>query len=199
MTPAAAIAHAAASRMHQHVEELTAFVPWLLSTLPQSRRLGCVIDIGAHHGGTSILWGELGAQQIISIDLPDGPWGGLTAAAARDRNVQLEVNYPGFVGILADSHSPITVAQVVGAIRHPVDLVFIDGDHSFLGVQADYQLYAPLVRTGGVVAFHDIADTEFHRDRGVDVARFWRTFDVTVRQEFVCGSHWGGIGAVRVW
>ena len=34
--------------------------------------------------------------------------------------------------------------------------MFIDGDHSFLGVVSDYALYSPLVKPGGVIAFHDI-------------------------------------------
>jgi len=38
----------------------------------------------------------------------------------------------------------------------PIDFLFIDGDHGYDGVRADYELYAPLVRPGGIVAFHDI-------------------------------------------
>ena len=37
-----------------------------------------------------------------------------------------------------------------------LDFLFIDGDHSFEGVSKDHQLYSPLVRPGGVIAFHDI-------------------------------------------
>jgi predicted O-methyltransferase YrrM len=34
--------------------------------------------------------------------------------------------------------------------------LFIDGDHSYDGVRQDFEMYAPLVRPGGLVAMHDI-------------------------------------------
>jgi predicted O-methyltransferase YrrM len=37
-----------------------------------------------------------------------------------------------------------------------VDLLFIDGDHRYSRVKKDFEMYAPLVRTGGVVLLHDI-------------------------------------------
>ena len=36
------------------------------------------------------------------------------------------------------------------------DFLFIDGDHTVEGVTKDFLLYRPLVRKGGVIAFHDI-------------------------------------------
>jgi predicted O-methyltransferase YrrM len=37
-----------------------------------------------------------------------------------------------------------------------LDFLFIDGDHSLAGVKSDFEMYSPLVRPGGFVAFHDI-------------------------------------------
>lgn len=39
--------------------------------------------------------------------------------------------------------------------KEPLDLVFIDADHSYEGCRADFEAWAPLVRPGGFVAFHD--------------------------------------------
>ncbi len=36
-----------------------------------------------------------------------------------------------------------------------VDFLFIDGDHKEASVESDYANYEPLVKTGGIVAFHD--------------------------------------------
>ena len=36
-----------------------------------------------------------------------------------------------------------------------VDLVFIDGDHSYAGVKADVERFSPFVREGGCLALHD--------------------------------------------
>jgi cephalosporin hydroxylase len=47
-----------------------------------------------------------------------------------------------------------------------LDLLFIDGDHSYAGVKADYLNYRGLVRDGGLIAFHDIIqDHAGGRDR----------------------------------
>jgi len=45
-------------------------------------------------------------------------------------------------------------------VNIPLDYLFIDGDHSTIGVLADYSYYKKLVRTGGIIAFHDYNDAE---------------------------------------
>src|SRR3954469_1980017 len=42
----------------------------------------------------------------------------------------------------------------------PVDLVFIDGDHSEEGCALDWELWHPFVELGGVVLFHDARETQ---------------------------------------
>jgi hypothetical protein len=37
----------------------------------------------------------------------------------------------------------------------PIDVLFIDGDHSYDGVKGDYERHAPNVKQGGVIFFHD--------------------------------------------
>jgi len=41
-----------------------------------------------------------------------------------------------------------------------IDFLFIDGDHTYNGVKKDYEMYSPLVRNGGIIAFHDIGENE---------------------------------------
>ena len=36
-----------------------------------------------------------------------------------------------------------------------LDMLFIDGDHNFEGVYADYHIYSSFVKKGGIIAFHD--------------------------------------------
>jgi len=36
-----------------------------------------------------------------------------------------------------------------------IDLLFIDGDHSYKGVKSDIKLWLPKVKIGGFVLFHD--------------------------------------------
>jgi hypothetical protein len=37
----------------------------------------------------------------------------------------------------------------------PVEFIFIDGDHSWAGIDADWKAWSPLVGLGGIVALHD--------------------------------------------
>jgi predicted O-methyltransferase YrrM len=54
--------------------------------------------------------------------------------------------------IVSDS---LAAAQLMDARRGAIDLLFIDGDHSYDACKADIAAWAPFVKRGGVMAFHD--------------------------------------------
>jgi len=59
--------------------------------------------------------------------------------------------------IRGDSGSLKTIERVKAILgRKELDCLFVDGDYSLSGVAADFQNYSPLVRLGGIIAFHDI-------------------------------------------
>lgn len=41
----------------------------------------------------------------------------------------------------------------------PIDVLFIDGDHTYEGVKDDWDNFSPFVKPGGKVFFHDCDDT----------------------------------------
>lgn len=53
-----------------------------------------------------------------------------------------------------------------------IDLLFIDGDHIYEGVRKDFEMYSPLVRKGGIIAFHDICPGP--PDMVGEVPSFWK-------------------------
>jgi cephalosporin hydroxylase len=61
-----------------------------------------------------------------------------------------------------------------------LDLLFVDGDHTYEGVSTDFRAYRSFVREGGIVAFHDIVPD--YRSRfgwrtgpwGGNVPRLWQ-------------------------
>jgi predicted O-methyltransferase YrrM len=56
-----------------------------------------------------------------------------------------------------DSHKEETVRKLKDILGGGmIDLLFIDGDHRYEGVRKDFEMYSPLVRKGGIIAFHDI-------------------------------------------
>jgi hypothetical protein len=47
------------------------------------------------------------------------------------------------------------VRKAYSLLKEGVDLLFIDGNHSYESVLVDWLLYSPLVKKKGIVAFHD--------------------------------------------
>jgi hypothetical protein len=185
----------------QHQDELTAFLSWTQTLSPRAT-FDTIVEIGSHRGALLELWCRLATRGCVAIDLPDGVGGGLSAADMRVRDERLQARFPHFVGIRGDSHDPAT-ADRLEAVLHGcgsagVDLLFIDGDHIRAGVQADYDDYAPFVRSGGIIAFHDVTCTpeRAQADR-VDVRP---VFDALPAPRFLFSVYgdWGGIGAVVV-
>ena len=43
------------------------------------------------------------------------------------------------------------------------NFIFIDGDHEYDGVKADFEAWAPLVRSGGEIGFHDSNQPDVNR------------------------------------
>jgi predicted O-methyltransferase YrrM len=104
--------------------------------------------------------------------------------------------------ITGDSRSTPVLEAVQRAIPgQGLDVLFIDGDHSYSGVRSDYLNYRKLVRDGGVVAFHDIVPdhtTRFGRRTDSwtgDVPLFWSRLQPIVQTcEFVTSPDQDGFG-----
>jgi predicted O-methyltransferase YrrM len=80
-----------------------------------------------------------------------------------------------------------------------LDFLFIDGDHTYGGVRSDFEMYAPLVRKGGIVVFHDIVKHPPHLE--CDVDRFWREIRQRYRHVEIIKDPlqgWAGIGVLHV-
>ncbi len=130
----------------------------LLEAVAGARR---VVEIGVYEGASALaLMSALDAEaELHLIDpfgrhpdaLPRG-WGAseratrrLLARAAR----RIGPGAPSVHWHIALSH------DVAAAWYEPVDVVFIDGDHSREGCERDWLDWSPLVRAGGRVVFHD--------------------------------------------
>lgn len=150
--------------------ELTALGEILAALRPK-----CALEMGTAQGGTLLFLTKLASPNatILSIDLPSGKFGGgytrrrgwfYMRFAHRRQRVHL---------LRGDSHANEILGHVKGVLPGgALDYVFIDGDHSYEGVRQDFETYAPLVRRGGVIAFHDIAEGPPQSVGGVP--RFWR-------------------------
>ena len=131
---------------------------------------------------------------IVSIDLPQGRFGGgypkqkipLYSSFARDKQ--------DLVLLREDSHSDKTLEKAKKILNGKnIDFLFIDGDHSYEGVKEDFEMYGPLVKKGGIIAFHDIVDGLDEHVGGVP--RFWREISGNYKhEEFIENKNQGGLG-----
>jgi hypothetical protein len=81
--------------------------------------------------------------------------------------------------IVGDSTAPETLSRALKLIRpHPIDLLFIDGNHAYEGVKRDYEIYAPLTRH--IIAFHDI-NLEWE---GAGIKQFWDELKIQEQPNF---------------
>lgn len=107
-----------------------------------------VVEIGTRRNRQKVFYNDILWAEHIGIDISD--------------------QY-GTPDILGDSHDKKTYLKLLKTTGgRNVDLLFIDGDHSFDGVKDDYFMYSPLVKRG-IVAVHDIACER----KDVEVPLFW--------------------------
>jgi len=182
----------------QRSNEIVGFLELAYSLEP--RLIG---EIGSAQGGNLLLFSLIlpADGQLISVDLRDDPF--------RSSIFQRLVSPAQQLACLSgDSHAPATKDQVKAALAgRQFDVLFIDGDHSHEGVAADFEMYAPLVRPGGIIGFHDIVLDAFQRfgrptpSQTGGVPIFWQE----LKKRFA--EHWEfiddleqdgfGIGAIR--
>ena len=166
------------------------------------RDLNCryIMEIGTYRGGTLFVFSHLAVPQatVISLDLHFTVFGKLCRALQRPLLHRFVRNGKSLVLVRKDSHSPETLDIIRNALQgHSLDFLFIDGDHSYDGVRQDFTMYSPLVRQGGLIAFHDIA-----RPMGTcEVQRLWKELHPAYEHwEFIyqTGNQAMGIGVLRV-
>jgi predicted O-methyltransferase YrrM len=135
---------------------------------------------------------------MISVDLAGGAFGG----GYPRRKIPLYRKFPRNGQTLrlirADSHLAETKERVLQDLRgEKLDYLFIDGDHTYEGVKKDFEMYSPLVRSGGLVAFHDVA--EHGRELACGVDKFWNEIKEQYKhREMIENSKqgWAGIGVL---
>ncbi len=117
------------------------------------------LEIGlGYYGSTHFLWRQL-FNKVVTIE------------NQKDRVFAFRENTNRFYGrfilddskskfIFGKSHDPSSLEKLDIILNNKkLDLLFIDGDHSYKSVLADYLLYKDFVNEGGIIAFHDTRNT----------------------------------------
>lgn len=130
-----------------------------------------IVEIGSAHGASSTILAEaakeLGGHLICIDSFPEVYYDetkfGDYARQAFKKNMKeyLDTNVAEFWDMTSD--------QAIEVIQdRPIDLLFIDADHEYPQVKKDIENYLPLVKSGGIVGFHDYYNVKFGVKTAVD-------------------------------
>jgi cephalosporin hydroxylase len=178
---------------HQQKKEILSFLD--LAAIREPR---VVMEIGTAQSGTQFLLGQVlnRVEVVLAVDL-----------RVRNRRLLEAFSRDALARTCLEgsSYDPATVRRVEQALAgRPIDVLFIDGDHTYEGVKKDHDAYRHLVRPGGLIAFHDIVEdhqTRFGRSSGGwagEVPHYWREVKASAGDaqvwEFIADPEQDGMG-----
>lgn len=149
-----------------------------------------IVEIGCLYGGTLKLWID------CLVDLPQSIVVGIDPEVQK---VEQYLHDRRLTLIKAYSKDAKAINEVEKL--SPIDVLFIDGDHSYEGVKGDFLVYGEFVKKGGLIILHDIVT--FRPEVGVP--RFWQEINLgwygNYQTEEIVGKHTeeipgGGIGVI---
>jgi cephalosporin hydroxylase len=204
----------------QNPSELIAFIEFLQDQ-PLHRPLRHILEIGSGNGGTFFALCKLATGTKISLDIETKAWSNDAqhwdvnpcVCAACQRAVWMgwpapheSLSTSKVFTLVGDSTNPSSVRLVEAILKgEKLDLLHIDGDHTYRCVKSDYDIYRHLVAPGGFIVIHDIKHREGSGPED-EVWKFWSEL-VGDKQEFIDDSlgffngrpcNFGGIGVLRV-
>lgn len=131
----------------------------LLGAMPTC--LGEVLEIGSYKGRSTVILaksaafaGQTRVCAVDPLDLPSITDPGETERAAVASAFRANLRAHG-VESLVEFHE--MTSQALGpSWRRPIRLLWIDGDHTYEGAKSDFDVFAPYLIPGAIVAFHDV-------------------------------------------
>ncbi len=113
----------------------------LAANVPEN---GTIVEIGTAMGGTALIFHQALRNKGIKIYTVDA----LDCVRAKDNLKDTDVS---IMNLSSSEFADVWKKN----IRKSIDLLYIDGDHSFCGVFEDFNAWFPFVAIKGNVAFHD--------------------------------------------
>ena len=127
---------------------------FVLAKAPQVR---VALEIGSYMGASAYFLAEGLSKKENSRLVCIDTWNNdAMSEGNQDTYLSFIKNTMGFASIIAPlrGFSTSVINEVSKQVDH-IDLLFIDGDHSYAAVKADWDGYKGLLRPGSIVAFHD--------------------------------------------
>jgi predicted O-methyltransferase YrrM len=152
-----------------------------------------IVEIGSYIGASACCFGAAvmtsGSGKIICIDT----WyNDAMSEGNRDTWKEFQENtreYKDFIFSIRGFSTD--VIQSVRDVTSDLDVLFIDGDHSYEGVKADWEAYKSFLKNGSVVIFHDYGWAE-----GVKRVVHEDVMPLVCSHDHLPNMWWGQIGSV---
>jgi len=117
-------------------------------TLPDNCR---IVEVGCYGGKSSIVLGLIAKQKNGDLTCIDSFITGMPDIKNVEKYFRRNMDRFKIDYTLLEK----TSEQAAKSYRKKIDLVFIDGDHRYEGVELDCKLWIPKLRAGGWIVFHD--------------------------------------------
>ena len=111
-----------------------------------------VVEIGRCRGGTTLLLAAAGGE-VVSLDIDE---------QVREADESL-MRVLSRIGLQENVALHIADSATFPVEAGSVDVLFVDGDHTYEGISRDVAHWLPALRDGGVVLFHDARQVEPRR------------------------------------
>jgi predicted O-methyltransferase YrrM len=154
------------------------------------------VEIGCYAGGSACLMLQRTKTNVISIDLGEP----ISEEVVLNNTKNHNIHKNSFSYIKANSQILETKERLKSImsdyVSQEIDILFIDGDHSFNGVHNDFNLYEDLVSIGGYIVFDDYHDPEHSPDvNGAvnNIVSNLKNYEVIGTIENTLGAHPGSL------
>jgi len=115
------------------------------------------VEIGCYAGASACLMLQRPNTNVFSIDTGEPiPMESAIANIASHNHHGNKTVY-----IKGNSHHADTIKRLRTEMKGGIDILFIDGGHSYHDVTADFALYENMVKPGGYIVFDDYMDYQF--------------------------------------
>ena len=136
--------------MHHHYHILYD----IINTYPKDSNI-TYVEIGCYAGGSACLVLQRPNTKVISIDL---------GYPIPENVVHFNVNklnkHNNSYYYLQGNSQTYEMVDRLKILTNEIDVLFIDGDHSYQAVINDFMLYEGLVKSGGYIVFDDYRDED---------------------------------------
>jgi predicted O-methyltransferase YrrM len=159
----------------QNPVELRSFLELLYERRPK-----VIVEIGTASGGHLYCLSQVAdpSGMLVSVDFPGGNYG------RSQTNIECKLystfGPPGqrieFIRQSSLLRGTLTMLKETLGGRE-IELLYLDGDHTYAGVKSDYVMYEPLVAKDGIIGFHDMLEIPKEASewqRGNEVSIFWQ-------------------------